>query len=127
MPEINLAPKGANRDIVYINGNAFDHSPSLSTSLELIPNILYKKASATGNIFIGGGPFVSFNLDEYSEFIGKSDAGINLLAGYQLPIGFSFELNFNKGLIKQKSNNLSTETPSNLTTGYFGFCIGYAF
>ena len=127
MPEINLAPKGANRDVDYTNGSSFESSPALSTMIEITPNLLFRSQSAKGSFFIGGGPFVAFNLDEYAEFIGKSDAGINLLTGYMLPIGFSFELNFNKGFVKQKSENLYTAVPPDIRTNYFGFSVGYAF
>jgi hypothetical protein len=127
MPELNLAPRGANRDVDYTTGNSYEMSPALSTTLEIAPNLLFRTRSAKGSFFIGGGPFVAFNLDEYAEFIGKSDAGINLLTGYLLPIGFSFEFNFNKGFKKQISENLFTQVPPDITTTYFGFSVGYAF
>jgi hypothetical protein len=58
--------------------------------------------------------------------VSKTDAGINLLAAVQVPIGFSFELNFNKGLKKQ-TGNIFYGNNKELTTSLFGFSIGYMF
>jgi hypothetical protein len=127
MPELNLAPKGANRDVENTNGGYYESSPALSTMLEITPNILFRTQSSKGNFIIGGGPFLAFNLDEYAELIGKSDAGVNIIAGYLLPIGFSFEFNYNKGFVKQKPNNLYTQVYPGTTTSYFGFSVGYTF
>jgi hypothetical protein len=57
----------------------------------------------------------------------KKDFGINIMAAYMLPIGFSFELNFNKGLSNQRPPDPFLYSTSNLKTSSLGFSIGYTF
>jgi hypothetical protein len=127
MPELTIVGKGANLYRDFNNGNRYKESPSLSSFLELTANLLLKSSSKSGSFFIGGGPSVAVNLDEYSTLVGKSDIGINALAGYQLPIGFSFELNFNKGLKKQIPPYAYNPALPDLKIISFGFSFGYFF
>ena len=127
MPEITLVAKGANIFTRFDNGTGYNEFPELSGFLELTANLLFTSSSNTGKFMIGGGPSVATNLDNYSSLLGNSDFGVNILAGYQLPIGFSFEINFNKGLINQEPKDAYNSYPPNLKTSSLGFSIGYLF
>ena len=127
MPELNLIGKGANRNLYFNNGNQNNTSPALSTFLELTTNLLYTTSSKNGKFMLGGGPSVALNLDEYTDMLGKKDVGINIMAAYLLPIGFSFELNFNKGLSNQRPRAPFLYSTSDIKTSSLGFSIGYTF
>jgi len=127
LPELSLVGKGAKIFVSSGSGSYLDHSPTLSTFAELTLNVLKQFSSSKGKFMLGGGPSLGINTDEYSQELGKSDIGINILAAYQLPIGFSFELNFNKGLKEQTGNIYYSSTPRKVKTSVFGFCLGYIF
>jgi hypothetical protein len=127
MPELNFIGKGANRYHDFNNGNRYNISPTLSAFLELTANFLFTTSSKTGKFMLGGGPSAALNLDEYSDMLDKKDFGINIMAAYMLPIGFSFELNFNKGLSNQRPPDPFLYRTSNLKTSSLGFSIGYTF
>jgi hypothetical protein len=93
--------------------------------VELPLNMTYKKVTKTGQFFIGGGPAPALHFIE--QYLGNApirsfDLGLNALAGYQFPIGFSVELNYTHGLLKINSNPNSDLKSSNV-----GFSLGYAF
>jgi hypothetical protein len=95
--------------------------------MELNLNLLKKFGTKERFLFLGGGPSFSLNTDNYSS-MNKTDAGINLLAGYQSPIGFSAELSFNKGFGKH-SDNLEYYTPGqkSVSASCIAFSVGYIF
>jgi hypothetical protein len=125
LTEFNFVKKGAKIFIDY--GNRYvNNSSSLTTYAELTINFLKQFSSKQGKFMFGGGPSLALNTTEYNPELNKSDFGVNILAAYQLPIGFSFELNYNKGLKKHKGNNYSLSTQK-LSTSVFGFSIGYLF
>lgn len=127
MPELNFIGKGANRYQDFNNGNRYDISPTLSAFLELTANFLFTTSSKTGKFMLGGGPSAALNLDEYSDMLGKKDFGINVMTGYLLPIGFSFEINYNKGLSKQRPYDSFLYSTSDIKTSSLEFSIGYTF
>lgn len=98
------------------------------TYIELPLNILYKPVTSKGSFFIGGGPSPAYYIGEnffYSGqyFIKKFDLGINLLAGYEMPIGFSINLHYTHGL-----TNISRSAEVLLTKNRcFGLSVGYIF
>ena len=74
------------------------------TYIELPLNLLYKFSTSKGGVFIGGGPAPAFLIGENIFYFGNQnskefDFGINVLAGYELPIGFSINLNYTHGLV----------------------------
>jgi hypothetical protein len=127
MPELNFIGKGANRYQDFNNGNQSNISPTLSAFLELTSNFLFTTSSKSGKFMLGGGPSAALNLDEYSDMLGKKDFGINIMAGYLLPIGFSFEINFNKGLANQRPRDPFLYSTSDIKTSSLGFSVGYVF
>jgi len=125
MPELSLVGKGSKKYVDYSSGY-IPHSPALSTSMEATINLLAKFYSKQTKFMFGGGPSFAVAMDQYREDVGDTDAGINMLAAIQTPIGFSVELNFNKGFKKQTGNIFYGNSKA-LTTNLFGFCIGYTF
>ncbi len=126
LTEFNFVEKGAKNFIDYGDGYLYNSSSFLSTYAELTINVLRQFSSKQGKFMFGGGPSLSLNTNLEIKELNKSDFGVNVLAVYQLPIGFSFELNYNKGLKKHKVNNYSLSTQE-LSTSVFGFSIGYLF
>lgn len=127
MSGLNFIGKGANRYGNFNNGNLYNYSPALSTFLELTANFLFTTSSKSGKFMLGGGPSVALNFDEYSDMLGKKDFGINIMAGYVLPIGLSGEINFNKGLANQRPPDPFLYNTSDIKTSSLGFSIGYTF
>lgn len=108
------------------SGYYYDYNIPLSMFyVELPLNITYRKATKAGQFFAGGGPSPAINIIE--EYLGHTptksfDLGINFLAGYQFPIGFSLELNYTHGLM-----NISSHRNANLKSSNLGFSLAYAF
>jgi Outer membrane protein beta-barrel domain len=121
-PELLLINKGMKEK----GGNSFRTD---LTYLELPLNLLYKKSTAKGSFFIGGGPAPSFYIGEsvfYSGYQGfkKFDVGINILAGYELPIGFSINLHYTHGLLNITYDRSNFPVIKNRCAG---LSVGYIF
>ena len=127
-PELVLAGKGTklkhtstnpynNTQYRYINKITF-------TYLDIPVNLLYVIPIRGKKLLAGGGPAISFFLNN-EDYYGThtTDVGVNLLALYEWPIGFSLGVNYLQGL-----KNISY-TYDNITTKnhYVGFTIGYWF
>ena len=124
-PELQLIGKGLKTKDEFNNY----YYPEKTTYLEIPLNILYKPVSDKGSFFIGGGPAPAFYIGEtifYSSGspIKKFEFGINFLTGYELPIGFSINLNYTHGL-----TNISGDESyiTVLKNRYFGITVGYIF
>jgi hypothetical protein len=91
------------------------------TYLEMPLNLLYKHRSGGGSFLIGGGPAPSIYVGENPFYYGygfykKFDFGLNLLAGYEIPIGFSFNVRYCHGLtniFEEQSNQSMLITERN--------------
>jgi Outer membrane protein beta-barrel domain len=99
------------------------------TYLELPLNLLYKQSSAKGSFFIGGGPAPAFYIGEnvfYSGYNGfkKFDVGVNVLVGYELPIGFSINLHYTHGLLNISHDRTNVPVTKNRCAG---LSVGYLF
>jgi len=121
-PELLLINKGMKEK----GGSSFR---TALTYLELPLNLLYKKTTAKGSFFIGGGPAPSFYIGEsvfYSGYEGfkKFDVGINFLAGYELPIGFSINLHYTHGLLNITYDRTNFPVIKNRCAGV---SVGYLF
>jgi hypothetical protein len=93
--------------------------------LEIPLNILYKTQTKSGIFLLGGGVSPAFILSTYSgNQIKKFDFGINVLAGYQLPIGFSINVGYTYGLLNLSNNK---NYISNIQNKYLGLTVGYEF
>ncbi len=121
-PELQLIGKGMKSKDNY-------NYPEITTYVELPLNILYKPVSPKGSFFIGGGPAPAFYFGEtifYSSGypIKKFDFGINFLIGYELPIGFSINLNYTYGLTNISGDKSNIPVLKNRC---FGITVGYVF
>ncbi len=94
--------------------------------LEIPINVLYKPASQKGTYFFGGGFSPAFELNGdyygYQPDMKKFDLGINVLAGYVFPIGFSINLGYTHGIL-----DISNEETYSLRNRYFAITAGYEF
>ncbi len=130
-PELLMIAKGMKEKDQY--GSSYWYKTRI-TYLELPLNILYKPVTPKGSFFIGGGPTPAFyignNVFYYGEKAFKTfDLGINILAGYEIPIGFSINLHYTHGLSnigKEKDAN-GTLYSVNQKNRCFGIMIGYTF
>jgi hypothetical protein len=106
----------------------FINKPSDFSSIYYVDiplNLIYNLPAKKNEFLLGGGPVFSFMtsedyLNEYKTF----DFGINLLAGYQWPLGFSINLNYTHGLtnIANPDQNISS-----YKNRYLGLTAGYIF
>ena len=122
-PELLMVGKGMKESNQY-----YPYRTDL-TYLELPLNILYKPSGSKGSFFIGGGPAPSFYIGESVFYSGitrvkKFDVGINILTGYELPIGFSINLHYTYGLLNISQNRTDIPVTKNRC---FGFSVGYIF
>jgi hypothetical protein len=122
-PEILIVGKGAKerrQDYDFVKG---------LTYLELPLNLLYKPATTKGSFFIGGGPAPSFLIGDNIFYTGyesfnKFDFGVNVIMGYELPIGLSFNLQYTYGLLNISNDKSTLPVVKNRC---FGLTAGYLF
>jgi hypothetical protein len=122
-PEIALAGKGTKYETSYLTRDLLSY-------VEVPLNVLYKAASSKGIFLIGGGPAPAFliNNESYrfyaSNNIKKFDLGINALATYESPLGFSFNIQYTYGLLNISRDKSGQPTIKNRC---FGIFLGYLF
>lgn len=109
--------------------NQYSSYPTNLNYVELPLNLLYNSTSPKGSFFIGGGPALSYYTGEtlfYSGYneLKKLDFGINLLTGYEIPIGFSLNIHYTYGLPNVSGNK---EYIPELKNRSIGLAIGYTF
>lgn len=111
--------------------------------IEVPVNCVYNIPAGKGRVYIGAGPVITFHLsgkrksyDSYNgekekEFLFGSDEnadmkstniGANFIAGYVLPVGLFFSLNYNLGLTNLEPGDSNDESTK---SHYFGIKIGY--
>jgi hypothetical protein len=122
-PELLMVGKGTKQ-----KNQGFDYRIDL-TYLELPLNVLYKSSNTKVGFFIGGGPapsvFIGENLFYFGNQTSKSfDFGINVLTGFELPIGFSINLNYTHGLLNVTADKENIPMIKNRS---FGLTVGYLF
>jgi hypothetical protein len=123
-PGIEVVSKGTNRYNSSFNSYSFTNQLRLSY-LDFPINLLYEIPVRTNKLLFGGGPVLSFLLNrELNDGIANSDFGVNLMAGYEWPIGASLCINYTHGL----KNVNATQTKGNKVTNYyFGITVAYWF
>ncbi len=101
-------------------------SGKLYNYLEIPVNILYSSPAKKGNYFIGGGlsPAIKLNNYLYGDELKSFDLGVNLLAGYKFPIGFSINLGYTHGLLNVSGFK---DYISKIQNKYFSIIAGYEF
>ncbi len=118
--------------------------------IEVPVNLLYKPVLGTGKLILGFGPYIAFgvggkrsvgNTDTKTKFkksitaaeflnggsyLKRTDAGANLLFGYELSNNLSVQLNAQLGLVKinPEIEGVNTDKASFKNTG-FGISLGY--
>lgn len=115
--------------------------------IEIPLNFVYKPVLGAGNLLLGFGPYVGFGIDGKTEsangfetdvefgnddvvrdpskdYLKRSDAGANLLAGYEFSNKVSVQLNAQLGLANINPENSGQAKRKN--TG-FGVSLGYRF
>jgi Outer membrane protein beta-barrel domain len=118
--------------------------------IEIPVNLLYKPVLGTGKLILGFGPYIAFGVGgkitngttdvktkfkksiTAAEFLNggsylkRTDAGANLLFGYELSSNLSVQLNAQLGLVKINPDieGVTTNKSSAKNTG-FGISLGY--
>lgn len=94
--------------------------------LEIPLNILYTLPSKNFKYYIGAGvsPAIKLNNYVFGDDIKDVDVGLNIIGGFMIPIGFSFNLGYTKGLQNVSKNNLYI---SKIQNSYFSVTVGYEF
>jgi len=142
-PGVSLQGKGAKYEASGDNA-----SGSLSRnvmSIEVPVNAVYYIPAGAGNVFLGAGPYVGFNIsgkdkwdgslgeggtsgDRKLEFSGDNkdmnliDAGVNFLAGYKLNNGFLINAGYGLGL-----SNLNPGDGEKTSNRVLSFGVGFQF
>ncbi len=120
-PGIEIVSKGTRQKDAY---SSYDY-PVIFTFLDFPLNILYKKNYTNGHLIAGGGPVIGVPVrDYYSQYPLKTEIGINGLIGYELPIGFSLNFNYNYGLSNASKDK---QIISKISNRYLGITLGYSF
>jgi hypothetical protein len=129
-----------------------DKSDVTLSFIEIPLNIVYNFPAGAGKFFVGAGPSIGFGISgknkstfeetgeptvketidikfdgdkdatDNNEHLKSLDFGINLLAGYKLPMGLSFALGYTQGL-----SNLSPYDNTSLKTSGISLKIAYTF
>ena len=102
------------------------NEPLYFNYFEIPLNILYRPAAKKGMYFFGIGlsPAIRLNYYYNGSQLKSFDLGINALAGYQFPIGFSINLNYTYGIMNVSENK---EFISTIQNKYFSLTVGYEF
>lgn len=119
-PGVEIVPKGGNERNNYV----YYGYPLRFTYLDIPLQILYKKDNTGGHLITGGGPVFGLPIQNNYGYSLNPDVGLNGLIGYELPIGFSFNLNYCYGLLNVSKNK---QLASKISTRYFGITVGYSF
>lgn len=124
-PEAITLMKGA-YEKASENGVSYKISRNYRT-IDFPVDIIYKtKRAGQQRLLFGAGvaPGIILNNYNYGVF-NKGDFGLNILSGYEFPIGLSFNLNYTYGLV-----NITTATNpdfKSLKSRYLGITLGYFF
>ncbi len=123
-PELEYVAKGYKETSTF-SGSSYT-IPQTLPYIDLPLDIVYKTNNKNGKFMIGGGPVISFYiLKGSSQYpFTDTDFGVNILTGYEWPIGFFISLNYTDGL---KNVSASKDRISSLKNKYFGLCLGYIF
>jgi len=125
------------------NSDNNDYKTTLSY-LQLPVNFLFKPEVGSGKLNLGAGPYVAYGLGgkhkgtfgnatiEYDAFDDESgplqlkrfDAGVGIVAGYELNSGLYFGLNADLGLVNAYEN---TDNDRSFKNTSFGVSLGYKF
>jgi hypothetical protein len=116
--------EGHRRNDVYGNYDFAISQPL--TYLDVPLNIMYAVKSDKGKFIIGAGPVAGFYLNNnYRNYAFKDvDLGVNIVTGYEWPIGFFVNINHTRGL---KNISADKQIVSDFKNFYYGVSVGYMF
>lgn len=125
-PSLEYVSKGAYTSEVSVYSFIYSWREKIQlTYLDVPVNLLYDLPHKRNKVLVGGGPVISFLLDSYQEVrYAGNDIGVNIMTGYEWPIGASICLNYTQGL-KNVAPNKSYG--GKIQNHYFGLTIGYWF
>ncbi len=94
--------------------------------LDVPLNLLYAVKIVKGKFIIGGGPVAGFYLgnNDRNYSLKVIDLGVNVVTGYEWPIGFFVNLNHSRGL---KNISEKEQFVSDFQNNYYGLSVGYFF
>jgi len=94
--------------------------------LDVPLNLVYAIKSSKGKFIIGGGPAAGFYLgnSDRNYSLKVIDLGVNVVTGYEWPIGFFVNLNHARGL---KNISEKEQFISDFRNYYYGLSVGYFF
>ena len=106
--------------------NSYSFTKELQLSYLDIPvNLLYEIPVRANKLFFGGGPVLSFLMNKiWNQGIANNDIGVNLLTGYEWPIGASVFINYTHGF---KNISALYTNGNKVTNYYFGITVAYWF
>lgn len=143
-PGVSLQGKGAKYEASGDNGSGSMTQNVMS--IEVPVNAVYYIPAGAGNVFLGAGPYVGFNIsgkqkwdgsfggveassgDRKMEFSGDDkdmnliDAGVNFLGGYKFNNGFLINAGYNLGL-----SNLNPGDGEKSSNRVLSFGVGFQF
>lgn len=132
-PELLLSLQGAKYDLGELMGADIE-----VTSKNLYLNLpVMARVSATDALYVEAGPQVGLLLSSKDETgdvsvdteeMNDLDFGLNIGAGYRLPVGLSIEARYNFGLANLYSNAEGSDDDNlTVTNRVFSFGLGYTF
>lgn len=125
-PGAEIVSKGVKQKYFDSYNNTYSYDfPLKFTFIDFPINILYKINFTTGHLLAGGGPVIGVPVsDEFSQYPLKTEFSINGIVGYEVAIGFSFNLNYTYGLSNASKDN---QFISKISNRYLGITVGYTF
>ncbi|MFZ4261957.1 porin family protein [Sphingobacterium sp. HJSM2_6] len=144
-PGVSLQGKGNKAEYT---GDGLDGSSSINTmSIEIPVNAVYYIPAGSGNVFLGAGPYVGFNISGKSKLEGNLgeigaagesdlkfsgddknmnliDAGVNFLGGYKFGNGFLINAGYGLGL---SNLNPSDNADNKFSNRVLSFGLGFQF
>jgi len=125
-PSVEYVPKGTRSSDFPGYATVYGWGRNIPFYYIDIPvNLFYEFPLKKNKVQVGAGPVISFllNKSDYDSYTGN-DIGVNIMTGYEWPIGASICLNYTQGL-KNIAPNKSYG--GNMQNHYFGLTIGYWF
>ncbi|MGK6350791.1 porin family protein [Parapedobacter sp. DT-150] len=141
-PGISLQGKGAKFNEFVINGNTYEFTQN-TMWLEVPVNLVAKlPTGASGNFFVGAGPYAGFGLSGKNKFSGDGgsiesddfefgddgdlkgfDFGLNFLAGYQLTNGLFVHGGYGLGLTNLSPGDGDVKQTNRVWSVGLGFAL----
>lgn len=114
------------KGVRYKSQNNSYYNHVLYNYFEIPVDILYKTAAGSGSFCLGGGLSPAFKIRSAiaTSEIKNFDLGVNALAMYQWPLGFSANLRYTFSLL---NTSAVTTNITKITNSYFSIAAGYEF